>query len=219
MRLLQTDGSIIIGDYRYFTHAALNVPLPATLLSTWDWEAPTFTGSRWPIPRTSIRSKASHSRKFSIATTSYSTMTAPVRLLTLSRSGKHPITSRSISITANTAAAVNDLARVDDAYVVAGQASRSAKWLHKGPALFQRLLERYSAGEGSGTQRLLKGTPAQIDILRLKARDVEMRMGFFIVQPAFSAARVTDSVMTVLGTSYMYLRDIANVDLRVIASP
>ncbi|PTS78396.1 hypothetical protein DBR20_06095 [Stenotrophomonas sp. HMWF023] len=108
---------------------------------------------------------------------------------------------------------------MDDAYVVAGQASRSAKWLHKGPALFQRLLDRYSAGEGSCAQRLLKGTPSQIDILRFKSRDIEMRMGFFIVQPAFSAAKVTDSVMTVLGTSYMYLRDIANVDLRVIASP
>lgn len=46
-----------------------------------------------------------------------------------------------------------------------------------------------------------------------------MRMGFFIVQPAFSAASVTDGVMTVLGTSYMYLRDVGNVDLRVIASP
>lgn len=108
---------------------------------------------------------------------------------------------------------------MDDAYVVAGHASRSAKWLHKGPALFQRLLDRYGTGNVGGTQRLLKGTLQQIDILRLKARDIEMRMGFFIVQLAFSAASVNDSVMTVFGTSYMYMRDIANVDLRVIASP
>ena len=106
-------------------------------------------------------------------------------------------------------------ARVNDAYVVAGQASRSAKWLHKGPELFQRLLNRYSNDQ----ERLLKGTPQKIDFLRLKSRDVEMRMGFFIVQPAFSVHEVTDSVMTVLGTSYMYLRDIADVDIRVIASP
>ena len=110
-------------------------------------------------------------------------------------------------------------ARLDDAYVVAGQASRSAKWLHKGPALFQRLLDRYSRGQVGGLQRLLKGAPQQIDLLRHKSSDVEMRIGFFIVQPAISVREVTDGVMTVLGTSYMYLRDIANVDIRVIASP
>ncbi len=220
MRLLQADGSIIIGDYRYFTHAALNVPLPATLLSTWDWGSTNIH-----------RESMAHPADFD-----------SVQGFTLQKI----FDSYDVIFNDDGAGEIADLvaireapdhiavdlyhckycgsgqrpgARVDDAYVVAGQASRSAKWLHKGPALFQRLLERYSAGEGSGTQRLLKGTPAQIDILRLKARDVEMRMGFFIVQPAFSAARVTDSVMTVLGTSYMYLRDIANVDLRVIASP
>jgi hypothetical protein len=72
-----------------------------------------------------------------------------------------------------------------------------------GSALFQRLLARYSSN--GGTQRLLKGTPHHIDRLRLKANDVEMRMGFYIVQPAISASNVTASVMTVFGTSYMSL--------------
>lgn len=220
MRLLQADGSILIGDYRYFTHAALNVPLPSTLLSTWDWGSTNIH-----------RESMAHPADFD-----------SVQGFTLQKI----FDSYDIIFNDDGAGEIADLvaireapdhiavdlyhckycgtgqrpgARVDDAYVVAGQASRSAKWLHKGPALFQRLLDRYSASEGNGTQRLLKGTPPQIDILRLKARDIEMRMGFFIVQPAFSAANVTDSVMTVLGTSYMYLRDIANVDLRVIASP
>ncbi len=224
MRLLQADGSILIGNYRYFTHATLNVPLPANLLSAWDWG------------NTNIhRESMAHATDFD-----------SVQGFTLQK----VFDSYDIIFDDDGAGEIADLvairdapdhivvdlyhckycgsgqrpgARVDDAYVVAGQASRSAKWLHRGPALFQRLLDRYSAGEGNGTQRLLKGTPRQIDILRLKARDIEMRMGFFIVQPAFSAASVTargtDSVMTVLGTSYMYLRDIANVDLRVIASP
>ncbi|MEA9899001.1 helicase-related protein [Xanthomonas campestris pv. raphani] len=220
MRLLQADGSILIGDYRYFTHATLNVPLPATLLSTWNWGSTNIH-----------RESMAHPADFD-----------SVQGFTLQKI----VDSYDIIFNDDGAGEIADLvaireapdhiavdlyhckycgsgqrpgARVDDAYVVAGQASRSAKWLHKGPALFQRLLDRYSAGEVSGTQRLLKGTPPQIDVLRLKARDIEMRMGFFIVQPAFSAASVTDSVMTVLGTSYMYLRDIANVDLRVIASP
>ena len=39
LRLLQTDGSIVIGNYRYYTHSSLNVPLPSRLLSSWDWGA------------------------------------------------------------------------------------------------------------------------------------------------------------------------------------
>ena len=81
------------------------------------------------------------------------------------------------------------------------------------------MLDRYSRSQVRGFQRLLKGTPQQIDLLRHKSRDVEMRMGFIIVQPAISVCVVTHDVMTVLGTSYMYLRDIANVDIRVIGSP
>lgn len=220
MRLLQADGSILIGDYRYFTHATLNVPLPATLLSTWDW------GS------TNIHKESmSHPADFdSVQGFTFQRISDSYDII-FNDDGAGEIADL-VAIREAPDHIVVDLyhckycgsgqrpgARVDDAYVVAGQASRSAKWLHKGPALFKRLLERYSAGNGSGTQRLLKGNPQQIDILRFKARDIEMRMGFFIVQPAFSAASVTDGVMTVLGTSYMYLRDVGNVDLRVIASP
>lgn len=220
MRLLQADGSILIGDYRYFTHAALNVPMPTALVSTWDWG------------ETNIHKESmTHPADFN-----------SVQGFTLQKI----VDSYDIIFNDDGAGEIADLVaireapdhiavdlyhckycpkgqgpggRVDDAYVVAGQASRSAKWLHKGPALFQRLLDRYSGGSGRGATRLLKGTPQNIDVLRLKARDIEMRMGFFIVQPAFSAASLTDSVLTVLGTSYMYLRDTANVDLRVIASP
>lgn len=219
MRLLQADGSILIGNYRYFTYAALNVPLPSSLLTSWDWGT------------TNIHKESM------IHPTDYDS----VQGFTLQKI----FDSYDIIFNDDGAGEVADLvgireandhimvdlyhckycgsgqrpgARVDDAYVVAGQASRSAKWLHKGPALFQRLLARYSSNGGQ-TQRLLKGTPRHIDSLRFKANDVEMRMGFYIVQPAVSAANVTESVMTVFGTSYMYLRDIANVDLRVITSP
>lgn len=221
MRLLQTDGSILIGDYRYFTDETLNVMLPVTLLSSWDW------GS------TNIHKESmTHPADFdSVQGFTFQKIIDDYDII-FNDDGAGEIADLVAIREASDHVAVHLYhckycssgqrpgARVDDAYVVAGQASRSARWLHKGPALFRRLLERYnSAGKGGGAQRLLKGTPRQIDILRLKVQDIEMRMGFFIVQPAFSAAGVTDSVMTVLGTSYMYLRDIANVDLRVIASP
>jgi hypothetical protein len=109
-------------------------------------------------------------------------------------------------------------ARVDDAYVVAGQASRSVKWLHQGPTLFQRLIDRENKAFEKDRTRLLKGTLQQIDRCRQKSRDVEMRMGFFIVQPAFSKRQAHSQLMTVLGTSYKYIKDIAGVDIRVYCS-
>ncbi|WP_293764851.1 DEAD/DEAH box helicase family protein [uncultured Aquitalea sp.] len=220
LRLLQADGSIVIGNYRYYTHASLNVTLPSSLLSSWDWGT------------TNIHKESmTHAADFdSVQGFTYQKISEGYDIV-FNDDGAGEVADL-VAVRHAADHIVVDLyhckycssghqpgARVNDAYVVAGQASRSAKWLHKGPELFQRLLNRYSNGQEGGMQRLLKGTPQQIDLLRLKSRDVEMRMGFFIVQPAISVREVTDRVMTVLGTSYMYLRDIANVDIRVIASP
>lgn len=220
MRLLQADGSVLIGDYRYFTHATLNVALPATLLSAWDWGSTNIHKESMTHPADFDSVQGFTFQKIA---ESYDIIfnddgAGEIADLVAIREAPDHI-AVDLYHCKYCSSGQRPGARVDDAYVVTGQASRSAKWLHKGPALFQRLLERYSAGDGGGMQRLLKGTPQQIDVLRLKAVDIEMRMGFFIVQPAFSIASVSGSVMTVLGTSYMYLRDIANVDLRVIASP
>lgn len=220
MRLLQADGSILIGNYRYYTHASLNVTLPSSLLSSWDWGTTN-------IHKESMK----HATNFdSVQGFTYHKI-AECYDIVFNDDGAGEIADL-VAVRHAADHIVVDLyhckycssgqrpgARVNDAYVVAGQASRSAKWLHKGPELFQRLLNRYSQGQEGSLQRLLKGTPQQLDLLRQKSCDMEMRMGFFIVQPAISIREVTDSVMTVLGTSYMYLRDIANVDIRVIASP
>jgi len=85
--------------------------------------------------------------------------------------------------------------------------------------LFQRLLDRYSKSQSRGRDRVLKGSPEEIDVLRKKARDMEVRLGFIVVQPAISARENLDEVRSVLGTSYLYIKNIANVNLRVIGSP
>lgn len=219
MRLLQADGSILIGDYRYFTDATLNVALPSNLLSSWDWGS-TNIHKESMTNSTDFDSVQGFTLQkiFDLYDIIFNDDGAGeiADLVAIREASDHVLVD--LYHCKYCGSGQRPGARVDDAYVVAGQASRSVRWLHKGPALFQRLLDRYDTG-GSGTQRLLKGTLKQIDFLRLKSHETEMRMGFIIVQPAFSAASITDSVLTVLGTSYMYLRDIANVDLRVIASP
>lgn len=109
-------------------------------------------------------------------------------------------------------------ARVDDTYIVTGQASRSVKWLHSGAGLFSQLLFRYSRSLDDGFNRILKGDPIQLEILRNKCRDIELRLGFYIVQPAISKAKITEEMKTVLGTSYSYLKAISGCEVKVIVN-
>ena len=220
LRLLQADGSILIGNYRYYTHSSLNVPLPNSLLSSWDWGTTNIhkESMTHAADLDSVQGFTYHKIADSYDIVFNDDGAGEIAdLVAVREAADHIVVD--LYHCKYCGSGQRPGARLDDAYVVAGQASRSAKWLHKGPALFQRLLDRYSHGQVGGLHRLLKGAPQHIDLLRHKSRDVEMRMGFFIVQPAISVRAVTDGVMTVLGTSYMYLRDIANVDIRVIASP
>ena len=97
-------------------------------------------------------------------------------------------------------------ARLSDVYEVCGQASRSVKWLYTGEKFFDRLLDRYQKSLPNGFDRILKGTPQQMEILRNKCNDV-------------SARKVSDEQLTVLGTSYSYIKNISGSDIKVIVSP
>jgi len=220
MRLLVADGSIIVGNYRHYTNSTLNVPLPARLLSSWTWEDTN-------IHRESMSDESDFD---SVQGFTYQKIADGYDIV-FNDDGAGEIADI-VAIREAPDHIQVDLyhckycgsgaqpgSRVDDVYVVAGQASRSVKWLHNGEALFQRLFMRYDKSQQTGKVRLLKGSPEHIDRLKQKSRGVEMRMGFFIVQPAVSLGSVTNEVMTVLGTSYMYIKDIADIELRVICSP
>ncbi|EME01273.1 putative helicase [Stutzerimonas stutzeri NF13] len=43
-------------------------------------------------------------------------------------------------------------------------------------------------------------------------------MGFYIVQPAIKESRISQDQLTVLGTSYTYVKGIAGKDIKVIVS-
>ena len=110
-------------------------------------------------------------------------------------------------------------ARVADVYEVCGQASRSVKWLYTGDKFFNRLMDRYQQGLLKDFDRILKGTPQQLEILRNKCHDHELIFKFVIVQPAISAKKVSKEQLAVLGTSYSYIKSISGSDIRVIVSP
>jgi len=102
---------------------------------------------------------------------------------------------------------------------ICGQASRSVKWLYTGDKFFNRLMDRYQQSLLKDFDRILKGTPQQLEILRNKCHDHELIFNFVIVQPAISAKKVSKEQLAVLGTSYSYIKSISGSDIKVIVSP
>lgn len=113
--------------------------------------------------------------------------------------------------------------RVDDLYVVCGQAQRSVRWLmsHESrTALFTHLLEREAI-------RIAKRRPTRFDRgdsrtlarLRDRSRYEEVSIRVHIVQPGLSSAKASVAQLELLGVTERYLSDTYGVVLNVICSP
>lgn len=220
LRLLAVDGSIVIGNYRIYSPMSLNVRLPQQLMQSWSWDGVDISRESM-ADRSDFTSVQGYT--FSKIEDDYDIIfdddgAGEVADLVAVRVRQHWIEVDFYHCKYCKSGQVPG-ARVDDVYIVTGQASRSVKWHARGGALFQRLLDRYSKSKSKGRDRILKGAPEEIDVLRKRARDMEVRLGFVVVQPAISAGGNLDEVLAVLGTSYLYIKNIANVNLRVIGSP
>ena len=220
LRLLCTDGSIIVGNYRIYSPSGLHFKLPKSQVISWPWEDVDLSRESMASP---ADAKSVQGYTLSKIIDDYQIIfdddgPGEVADLVAIRDLKHWI-EVDLYHCKYCPSGQTPGARVDDVYVVTGQASRSAKWHGRGPALFQRLIDRHGKSISKGRNRIIKGTAEQIDLLRRKARDVEVRLGFVVVQPAVSVERDLNEVLTVLGTSYVYIKSIANTKLRLITSP
>jgi len=220
LRLLCTDGSIIIGNYRIYSPSSLKVKLPESQVISWPWDGVDLSRESMTDPQdvNSVQGYTLSKIKDDYQIIFDDDGSGEAADLVAIRELKHWIEVDFYHCKYCPSGQAPG-ARVDDVYVVTGQASRSVKWHGRGPALFQRLIDRHGKSISKGRNRIIKGTPEQIDLLRRKARDIEVRLGFVVVQPAVSAGRDLDEILTVLGTSYVYIKDIANTKLRVITSP
>lgn len=220
--LLKVDGSMVEGNYRYYSPVTVDAKLPVALIEAWDWR-----DTR--IHKESMRAAADLDTVQGFTFQKISEFYDVV----FNDDGSGEIADL-IGIREEKGLIVVDLyhckfcpkvddvatpgARLSDVYEVCGQASRSIKWLHTGENFFSRLMYRYQNSIGKGFDRLLKGEPIQVDLLRNKCHDHEIRFGFNIVQPAISANKVSSEQLTVLGASYTYIKGISGVDLKVIVS-
>lgn len=111
--------------------------------------------------------------------------------------------------------------RVDNFYEVCGQAQKSIHWKHKsGLEFFQHLLRRETkVKNGNERSRLEKGTKEDLErLLGIAKNRKPMNFEIFIVQPSLSKQNTSESILTLLGVTSNYLKEVADIDLKVIVS-
>ncbi|WFO15646.1 DEAD/DEAH box helicase family protein [Cellulophaga baltica 4] len=111
--------------------------------------------------------------------------------------------------------------RVDNFYEVCGQAQKSIHWKHKkGTEFFEHLLKRKTkVRTGDERSRIEKGSSDDLERLLTIAKNRKpMNFEVFIVQPSLSKQNVSDSIMTLLGVTENYLKEVGNINLKVIVS-
>lgn len=220
--LLRVDGSMVYGNYRHYSPNSVDVRLLVGLLEPWNWGAT-------KIYQESMRAEQ---RMDTVQGFTYGKIVDEYTIV-FNDDGKGEIADL-VAIRESKDAINIDLyhckycpqtdgvaapgARVSDVYEVCGQASRSVKWLSTGEKFFDRLMDRYQQSLPKGFDRILKGTPHELEILRNKCHDHELIFKFVIVQPAISSQKISNEQLAVLGTSYSYIKSISGSDIKVIVS-
>lgn len=221
--LLSVDGSIVEGNYRSYSPSSLDLKLPTSLIEPWNWGTTQIHSESMKAAR---NLQTVQGFTFSQIQNDY--------FFIFNDDGAGEIADL-VAIRESKEAIYVDLyhckycpkkdgvarpgARVEDVYEVCGQASRSVKWLYTHEKFFDRLMYRYQQSLPKGFNRILKGDPKGLELLRSKCHDHEMIFNFVIVQPAISAANISADQLAVLGTSYSYIKNVSAADIRVITSP
>ena len=111
--------------------------------------------------------------------------------------------------------------QVKNLYEVCGQAQKSVHWKHKeGTEFINHLLRRETKKRnGQICSRLEVGSSDDLKkLLSIAKKEIPMEYDIYIVQPGFSKATVTNEILTLLGVTENYLKEVAGISLKVIAN-
>ncbi|TZG12396.1 MULTISPECIES: DEAD/DEAH box helicase [Comamonas] len=113
-------------------------------------------------------------------------------------------------------------ARVDDLYVVCGQAQRSVIWLandNRKTELFTHLLRREQTRiNGNRPSRFERGNENLLHEIREKSRILELKLKAYVVQPGLSKAKASATQLRLLAVTERFLSDTYEVPFSVICS-
>jgi superfamily II DNA or RNA helicase len=110
---------------------------------------------------------------------------------------------------------------IKNLYEVCGQAQKSVHWKHKdGREFISHLLRREpKTRKGASCSRLEKGTMDDLEnLFSIVKQQIPVKYEIFIVQPGISKANATDDILTLLGVTENYIKEIAGIETRVITS-
>jgi superfamily II DNA or RNA helicase len=111
--------------------------------------------------------------------------------------------------------------QVKNLYEVCGQAQKSIHWKHKkGSDFINHLLRRKTKVRNNYRRsRIEKGVEKDIEkLLSIVKREIPVEFEIYIVQPGFSKANASEEILTLLGVTENYIKEIAGINLKVIAS-
>jgi superfamily II DNA or RNA helicase len=110
-------------------------------------------------------------------------------------------------------------ARIDDMYVVCGQAQRSVMWLHnkeRRTDLFAHLLKRDADRvEGGRPTRFEVGSKNRLAQIRDLSRICAVTLKVYIVQPGLSKSGAADHQLALLGVTDRFLSETYQIPLKV----
>lgn len=111
--------------------------------------------------------------------------------------------------------------QIKNLYEVCGQAQKSVHWKHKdGKALINHLLRRETKRKNNVTcSRLVRGDVEDLENLLLIAKQhIPIVFEIYIVQPGFSKNNASEGILTLLGVTENYIKEIGGIIMKVIAS-
>ncbi|MGY3505210.1 DEAD/DEAH box helicase [Bradyrhizobium sp. USDA 4471] len=111
-------------------------------------------------------------------------------------------------------------ARLDDVYVVAGQALKSVQYCHKPKRFIRNMInrERRRLDRGQST-RFERGTLSMLRQLYSRWDQYRFEYRVWIVQPGVSKAAISQPILQLLGFVEKSLRDHRRIPLRVVLRP
>lgn len=113
--------------------------------------------------------------------------------------------------------------RVDDLYVVCGQAQTSIRWMRTSENrtdLFTHLLRREDKRRAKGApSRIERGDIALIETLRQMSYTTRVTLQVVVVQPGVSKAAITESQLRLLSVTENYLLETHRLPFAAVISP
>jgi hypothetical protein len=114
-------------------------------------------------------------------------------------------------------------ARVDDLYVVCGQAQTSIRWMSSGEKrsdLFTHLLRREAKRQNRGAPtRIERGDRVLLETLREMSRTTRITMAINVVQPGVSKGAISEAQLRLLGVTENYLTETYQLPFKAIIKP